>query len=216
VCTQVDKCHDGQCVGFNPLSCNDGNPCTTDICDPVAGCLTSFNTDACEDGNPCTVNDRCNQGVCVSGGLNSCDDGNECTNDSCVAEMGCRNEPKPNGLACTRAGLNQCQRAVCQNGACVAQNIESTPQNPTICSRSGACSEGYCAAGTCRPLPGSACERTVQLGFCSDRVPGICTVNGDCVAQTPPQCVGQCGGCQSFCGPVCGQLCVCLDFIFGP
>ena len=216
VCTGVDKCQDGMCTGFNPVSCEDGNPCTTNVCDATVGCLTSFaNGVACEDGNACTVNDSCNQGVCVSGGPNQCDDNNECTTDSCVAGVGCQNTAKDNGFQCTKSGLAQCQVAQCLNGSCQAQNINSTPQNPSICNRTGECSTGYCAAGTCRPLEGSTCSKEVDIGFCSDEVPGECTNGGECVAQTPPQCVGQCGGCTSFCGPVCGNLCFCLDFIFG-
>jgi len=217
VCTQLDKCQDGVCTGYNPLSCEDGNPCTTNVCDATVGCLSSFaNAVACEDGNACTVNDSCNQGVCVSGGGNQCDDGNECTTDSCTAGVGCKNEPKSNGLGCTKGGLGACQEAACLNGTCVAQNISSTPANPTICNRTGDCSQGYCAAGQCRPLEGSTCSKQIELGFCSDDIDGVCTVNGECVGQTPPQCVGQCAGCTSFCGPICGQICVCLDFIFGP
>ncbi len=42
-----------------PGSCDDNNPCTTDTCDPVQGCIyTPIN---CDDGNVCTV-DSCSQG----------------------------------------------------------------------------------------------------------------------------------------------------------
>ncbi len=213
LCTQVDKCQDGVCVGYNPLSCEDGNPCTTNQCDATVGCLTSFNTNPCEDGNPCTVNDACNQGVCVAGGPNSCNDNNECTNDSCQPNVGCKNEAKPNASACTKSGLNQCQSSECQNGACVAKNINSTAQNPFICSLSGNCSEGYCANGSCRPLGGSPCTAEVDYGFCSAEIAGECTVSGECTpTQQADQC--NCGPCSSFCATLCQGLCVCLDFLF--
>src|SRR5438874_7297710 len=31
-------CQGGACTAGTPLNCNDGNPCTTDSCDPVAAC----------------------------------------------------------------------------------------------------------------------------------------------------------------------------------
>ncbi len=38
VCTQTDTCIQGDCVGAEPMVCNDGNDCTLDSCDPEAGC----------------------------------------------------------------------------------------------------------------------------------------------------------------------------------
>src|SRR5215813_1183424 len=48
-------------------SCDDGNPCTDDICDPQLGCLHASNSAPCSDGNACTTNDVCNGGTCVGG-----------------------------------------------------------------------------------------------------------------------------------------------------
>jgi hypothetical protein len=60
-----------------PNACDDGNPCTDDLCDPVAGCLHSSNSAPCTDANACTSNDVCNSGQCVGGdvapGCTSCD-----------------------------------------------------------------------------------------------------------------------------------------------
>jgi hypothetical protein len=53
-----------ECVS---VSCNDGNGCTDDGCDPTTGCVYANNTSACEDGNPCTVGDACSGGTCQSG-----------------------------------------------------------------------------------------------------------------------------------------------------
>ncbi len=61
VCTTVDACSGGACVGGSPLNCGDGNACTLDSCDPVAGCIHTAipgccvaDTD-CGDGNACTT-----------------------------------------------------------------------------------------------------------------------------------------------------------------
>src|SRR6185436_2883218 len=39
-----------------PGSCDDNNPCTTDTCDPIQGCI--YTPISCDDGNACTV-DSC-------------------------------------------------------------------------------------------------------------------------------------------------------------
>lgn len=47
------------------MSCDDGNPCTDDMCDSETGCHFLNNTFACaDDGNACT-NDVCSAGVCT-------------------------------------------------------------------------------------------------------------------------------------------------------
>jgi hypothetical protein len=50
-----------------PNGCDDGNPCTDDLCDPVLGCLHYNNSAACNDGNSCTTGDVCHMGTCVGG-----------------------------------------------------------------------------------------------------------------------------------------------------
>jgi subtilisin family serine protease len=47
--------------------CDDGNPCTDDVCDPVTGCQHAANTASCSDGNQCTLADQCNGGRCQPG-----------------------------------------------------------------------------------------------------------------------------------------------------
>lgn len=47
-----------------PAACDDGNPCTTDLCDFTAGCTWTPNTKACDDGQACTTGDLCSGGEC--------------------------------------------------------------------------------------------------------------------------------------------------------
>ncbi|MEY3014321.1 MAG: hypothetical protein RIT45_3056 [Pseudomonadota bacterium] len=94
-CTVGDACADGKCVAGGPKDCNDGNPCTKDVCHKASGdCINdSAITDPCDDGDACTEGDACKDGACVSGAAKSCDDGNKCTDDSCKSESGCVNLP---------------------------------------------------------------------------------------------------------------------------
>jgi len=59
-----------------PDGCDDGNPCTDDLCDATLGCRHFNNSAACTDGNSCTTNDVCVGGACVGGntapGCNPC------------------------------------------------------------------------------------------------------------------------------------------------
>jgi hypothetical protein len=70
-------------------NCGDGNPCTTDGCNPGTGCTHAANQDACDDGDPCTVNDACGGGSCQPGAPLDCSDGNPCTVDRCDPSSGC-------------------------------------------------------------------------------------------------------------------------------
>jgi hypothetical protein len=38
-CTMDDTCQDGNCVPGKPFSCDDGEPCTAQSCDPETGCV---------------------------------------------------------------------------------------------------------------------------------------------------------------------------------
>lgn len=52
------------CAGA--VGCNDGNPCTVDVCELSTGCSHTVRADGsvCEDGDACTEDDVCADGVC--------------------------------------------------------------------------------------------------------------------------------------------------------
>ena len=83
-CTTADTCAAKVCVEVHP-SCDDGNVCTDDSCDPASGCLNAANVLACDDNNACTVGDVCQATVCQPGPAADCDDDNFCTSDVCSA-----------------------------------------------------------------------------------------------------------------------------------
>lgn len=81
-CTANDICLVKECSG-DPITCEDNNPCTHDIC--VLG--DCENKSICDDNNPCTE-DLCNEtGDCVFNDI-LCDDEDVCTQEECSAEAG--------------------------------------------------------------------------------------------------------------------------------
>ncbi len=77
LCTIGDACDAaGQCVG-SQLDCSELNdPCNLGVCNLADGQCTAEPVPdglSCEDGDPCTTNDACAGGVCASSGPNVCD-----------------------------------------------------------------------------------------------------------------------------------------------
>ncbi len=113
VCTQGDTCAGGVCVGGAPLNCaDDGNPCTTALCNPVTGCGVVNNTASCDDGDACTTNDTCAGGSCQPGVAKDCAALNTTCGDGKCKLGSCYFAPYPVETACP-TGL--CDGA----GACV-------------------------------------------------------------------------------------------------
>ncbi len=143
-CT-TDACIGGGCKNI-VISCTDGNPCTLDQCNPIAGCqfpdkdcadddICTEDTCAgngncvhvqktCNDGDPCT-NDTCNQ-ITDCTFVYGCEDNNECTFDICNPSEGCQNfsQDCSDGNACT---TDTCDPAT---GACTYSAIDCNDDNP--------------------------------------------------------------------------------------
>jgi len=101
----------GECV-FSAVECDDGHPCTDDVCMPFNGCLHLWKN--CSDANVCT-SDSCSllTGECVHMEI-LCDDGDPCTKDKCDSQDGCYASPKcSDNSPCT---LEYCEPAT---GVCV-------------------------------------------------------------------------------------------------
>ena len=72
----------------NPTVCDDGNPCTEDLCISTGICEHPPTDAPCDDDNECTENDSCWEGSCV-GDWKDCDDENPCTNEVCLPGSDC-------------------------------------------------------------------------------------------------------------------------------
>ncbi len=170
-----------------PLSCDDGNPCTDDVCDPAAGCVHTDNSGPCDDGNPCTASDTCTEGLCV--GHSGCEDGLPCTDDIAnpADNCACSNPVSSQGTACVDG--NRCTLGtICDGlggglgdcGGGIALNCDDG--NP-------------CTDDSCDPALG--CVHTDNAAGCDDGI--ACTTSDTCGA-------GRCrGGARLDCDD--GNIC---------
>src|SRR5439155_383531 len=170
----------------NTPACDDGNACTTDTCDPVAGCQYApvANGTACNDGNACTQGDTCQAGTCTGNPV-VCTAQDQChVAGTCDPATGlCSNPAKADGTGCNDGDLCT-QGDTCQAGTCTG--------NPVVCTAQDQCH----VAGTCDPATGlwsdpNNADRTAshdanlctQGDTCQD---GTCT-GGPAVARAPEQ-----------------------------
>ncbi len=173
-CTTGETCANGACGPGKSVVCNDGTPCTADLCDPTKGCTFTNQAVPCSDGNACTVNDTCLNGVCGAGAAYSCDDNNVCTADSCNPTTGCVNTNTTiacdDNDACT-------QGDACAGGTCVGGSSQK-------CDDGNPCTDDSCNKA-------SGCAHVANSAACSDN--NACTLNDSCagsacVSGTAPNC----------------------------
>ncbi len=166
-CT-TDTCVAGQCV-HTPIVCDDGNPCTDDTCVGGECVFTPVKGRSCDDGNACTENDACDTtGACVGTPV-SCDDGNACTTDACDPATGCVHQDVDcdNGDLCTDDSCDP-------TSGCVYTPIDCSGLDDQ-------CHVGVCntSTGTCEQQPaneGSSCD---DGNACTENT--TCDATGACV-----------------------------------
>ena len=122
-----------ECRSGPPLTCDDGDACTADSCDAVAGCRNAGIS--CDDGVPCTT-DVCNPYTGCAHLAPACDDGNPCTDDTCSgADCAHANNTAAcdDGDVCTLTD-------VCSGGVCAGSNA-------VVCR-----DVDVCTADSCDPM----------------------------------------------------------------
>lgn len=177
VCTLVDQCSGGKCIGSGAPNCNDNEECTTDSCDKVKGCQhvgVADNT-PCDDGNDCSTGDVCKSGKCSFVMGKDCNDNDPCTIDTCAANM-CT-MPHPAAADHTPCVYDKCHyNSECLTGKC----DQGTAVN---------CDDGNpCTADSCDGIAGgnTGCKHVpVDGGDCSDN--DACTSADKCSGG---KCVG--------------------------
>src|SRR5262245_7531137 len=146
-------------------TCNDGDPCSVDVCDsgacdanPIPGCIRCATDVECNDGSVCTV-DACVGGKCV---FTAVADGTPCPdNDACNGQETCSAGICQAGTALSCGDGNLCTDDTCDPAlGCLNTPVPGRPcDNDTVCDGHEACdATGACAAG---PAPscddGNAC-----------------------------------------------------------
>lgn len=193
-CTVGDICNLGTCSG-TPRDCEEGNLCTTDLCDEHNDMCIHAAKD-CHDLNECTA-DSCDPatGVCEHR-LKDCADQNLCTVDWCDSATGeCHNDPVDcdDDNACTQDSCNP------DDGLC--RNLWIS------CGDGDPCTADSCDPATgCLhdPIPG--CTGCDEDEDCTDAT--RCTVdrcvNGVCVHE-PVDCNDNKACTLDSCDPVSGD-----------
>jgi len=195
-----------------PSVCNDGNPCTADVCNANGTCSNPPNV-TCTASDPCHVAGTCDpaSGQCsnpVAPAGTSCNDGNRCTTNDTCTEGTCA------GTAVTCSASDPCHVAgTCDpsTGAC----SNPVAVDGTTCDDGNACTQNdTCQTGTCKGGPTLDCAGCPDTTPCDDG--NICTVNDTClcavcVGGTPLVCPGDgIVGTEDFCDPTV-QACVHVD-----
>ncbi len=185
-CIGPGSCQNGQCIAPS-VPCDDGNPCTQDLCDATGGCIFTAipgcggpgcktNTD-CNDGNACTQ-DMCSGGQCAYAFI-GCATSDPCTSAYCDPQSGgCMYTKIPN---CGQTGCqvdaqcndgNSCTTDYCKGGTCL--NIAIPNCGQTGCSSDAQCDDGIkCSIDKCQfdPTGMGTCTHSGDLsqkGICCD------------------------------------------------
>jgi len=202
------QCLQGDCVLAD--GCEDGNPCTEDVCLEDTGECTNkpLSTGKCDDDNVCTEDDQCFAGTC-QGELIECDDDNPCTKDLCSPEAGCVYPPDDeagcdDGNKCTigdKCVGGECKGAIkmCTDGnPCTDDWCDGESGNCVFKPNSEPCDDGdpctvddYCGDGQCNPGGYADCndDEPCTEDYCvpfegciNEMLPGCkdCTENKEC------------------------------------
>jgi hypothetical protein len=179
---------DPNCGGCD-VTCDDGNPCTVDSCDPATGACSSVPGGNGQSCGPCGA--MCANGYCagppvVSGcsADTDCDDGDPCTKDVCVDGCVCQSVALPTCGACADCDDgNPCTADQCDpQGACHSVPLDGKP-----CDACGVCSAGQCLSG--------GAVGCLTDSDCADNDPCTTEVCDGCTCQV--SVISGCGGpCQ--------------------
>ncbi|MBT9555065.1 MAG: hypothetical protein IV100_03500 [Myxococcales bacterium] len=226
-CTTGDQCKTGACTGTRK-TCDDQNPCTNDLCNPVSGaCEGNPNAALCDDGVLCTIGDQCSNGTCTGNNNPAC----ECVADAdckkfddadlCNGVLSCQDKKclvKPgSAVSCDPASAGPCEAVACEptSGECKTTPAgDSAPcDDGDDCTKSDRCAAGQCGGKpvTCDDnnpctddacVAGTGCDYKANTKPCSDD--DLCTENDVCKGGS---CTGTANpACQCTVDADCGQF----------
>ncbi len=178
--------------------CNDGNPCTDDVCGTGNTCSHVPNVqNSCDDGMFCNGTESCDaQGQCHSAG-NPCSNGAVCNNVCDEEANNCTTGA--NGMACDDDDSQECTSGQCVNGQCQASNNESVCNDGDLCTSGDACVGGTCS-GSPVVCPQDDLECTVST---CDPETGQCVVDDSgCECAVADDCPDDGNACT---GKICNS-----------
>ncbi|HZI94731.1 MAG TPA: hypothetical protein VFE84_10840 [Patescibacteria group bacterium] len=194
-------------ICLSDADCDDGNPCTSDSCNPATGqCQNASvpNGVPCNDGDACTIGGTCQSGTCGTPVV--CNDRNACTTDSCDPATGaCLSQP----VACDDG--NNCTSDLCNpdTGQCLF-----VPQTGSTCDDGDLCTSGdTCVTAPGNPVP--TCQGNAKCADTDACTADLCEPNTGVCSNPPIVCddgnsctldVCQSGACNSIPAPS-GQPC---------
>jgi hypothetical protein len=159
----------GRCRTQAPINCDDGNPCTADLCDQDAGiCLHADKPD----WSSCGPNDSfCQGGQCHScrGTQLPCEDVRQC----CGENVGCVQViPETTARFCCGASGHRCATdSDCCSGSCFEIFDDKFCFGRThgaACTDDAQCLTGICRGGVCACEPdGTPCTQQTAFKCCS-------------------------------------------------
>jgi formylglycine-generating enzyme len=190
-------------------NCDDGNPCTADKCNPLAGCSNTVPETLCSIGNTTCLGRLLSHCTDVGGGCSAWNNGEACPGNSiCVMEE--------NQASCRCIHLdcdNQCCPSpslkveyVCFQGDCCAPQCDlDNCGGDDGCGGSCGCDNGLaCVAGTCQPAQCSPFnQQACPIGtWCS-------AADGKCHDEQCDQemCTVPAGAFWRGCNPLWDTLC---------
>jgi hypothetical protein len=143
VCNGHETCQAGTCRAGTPLNCDDSKQCTTDTCDPVAGCQHAAVPECCASlcGNG-HVDAECGETCDRGSSLNGAPQGQE----SCC-DATCRLQPST--FVC-RIATNTCvTNTECSTGEEKCPPSINEPDNQPCLSSQPCTVDDHCQDGTC-------------------------------------------------------------------
>jgi hypothetical protein len=216
-CSLGEACSGGKCTATKVLSCDDGNPCSSDGCNPASGCYHLENDFACDDGNPCTLGDTCSQGKCVGQGGCDCatdgdcaakDDGNLC-NGILKCKTGKCSLDATTIVTCDPSQQTACTVPTCdpKTGVCAPTNV---PDGSGCSDGDGCTTPDQCVQGKClgtalncddkNPCTTDACDQKVGCVLIANSAPcedgNACTAGDKCSGGSCVSGKNTCGSCQ--------------------
>ena len=172
VCSSGGQCKTGACVGATNGSCDDGNPCTKDACNPGGCSFVALVGAACTDGDSCTTGEVCTAGGTCGGGKNTC---------TCKVDGDCPNDGDLcNGVLVCAGGTCQAQAGSvvtcdpqfdgpCQKNTCAVATgncAQVLAIDNSVCSDGSACTGAdTCKGGLCKPGAAPNCD---DKNLCTD------------------------------------------------